>query len=590
MAGKISTTRGAMLFNHRVLELGTVPEDGELTVKELSKALQFNDIFRSNSDEIFQRTSKFTEIDLYVQGIATINRNLTNLMNHIRKTDPNTVIDNEDNFECRLTTELRVSGLLTSEYVFTGEPVGFVDSQLYYLTPMDGYIVSTTAPKSSPIYSKPFSYRYSDHTKYWKTDACIRNYLSERLAPTITARVISSRDTGKPTKVEVEGDPAVIREVVIRLFPEDILVVRNPFLYTGDISQILESMEPESKSDNSVPDHPLFELSDLLEREMVVSYPETPFDVYLRFLSLASLDPNVTKISMFLYRIGDNPVMFYILRDAVRRGKQVFVNLETQASGELINRFWALEMKRAGIDVSTYAEGTLKVHAKLTLVEFNDGRSILQVGTGNYHCTTTERYTDLSYFTPDPVLCEAASQLFSLVGNRLNQPPEFNDRFLVTGFNARETMEYLIEREMYKGRDGYIAIKCNAFDDERIIEKLQQAAEAGCTVELIVRGLCTWDPGDLLDNGVRIRSFVWDRLEHSRIYQFGRENPTVYVGSLDPIYRKIGNRIETLVKVSEGSSLDAVVDYLEKYLEPSTRAWEMYHDSDGTVSYRKELS
>jgi polyphosphate kinase len=280
---------------------------------------------------------------------------------------------------------------------------------------------------------------------------------------------------------------------------------------------------------------------------------------------------------MTLYRIGKDPAIFYILREAVRRGIKVCVNIELHASGESINRMWLEELEEAGIKVTTYASGELKVHCKLTLVKFNNGRSIAQIGTGNYHTKTTVQYTDLSLITGNENICHQVEKVFDLLDDE--KDCVFNKNLLVTRYNARQELIKLIDHEADKGNKGYICIKCNALDDGLIKLHLDQAAKCGCNIDLIIRGVCTWIPDQLGDN-VNIKSIVWDKLEHSRVYCFGRKNPAIYIGSLDLVTKKIDERIETLVLVTDPEVEMKMAEYLNRYITNTEGSWKLLSNGE----------
>jgi polyphosphate kinase len=144
---------------------------------------------------------------------------------------------------------------------------------------------------------------------------------------------------------------------------------------------------------------------------------------------------------------------------------------------------------------------------------------------------------------------------------------------MITGFKLKKKLLKLINKESKKGSNGYICIKCNSLNDTDIIEALDSAALCGCRIYLIVRGACTWIP-DSYPN-VTIKSIIWDKLEHSRIYVFGLINPIVYIGSLDPVTSKFENRIETLVKIKDPDILIRVLEYVNKYIINYKNSWIM---------------
>ena len=52
-----------------------------------------------------------------------------------------------------------------------------------------------------------------------------------------------------------------------------------------------------------------------------------------------------------------------------------------------------------------------------------------------------------------------------------------------------------MDREIAKGKDGYIFLKLNSITDRMLIDKLAQASQAGVQVVMNVRGICCLIPG-----------------------------------------------------------------------------------------------
>lgn len=563
-----------MEFNKRVLYQGTMCVGNNYGMEDLKSKLFFNNIFINNMQEVFQRYDTSIIIDDYIESLGTYTSNINGIIRHATTLKPSIKLSLDDSFEKRLTIEKIMDDQVMTKFFPTNEDIKykFINGEIYYISLLvNGYLAISFVDPRRSVYHDILKYNTTEGTVYWKSDDCIKEYIhmTYQTIDTIAIRVTNSeKDPFDVTKVEYNGNTEFMRRI-ISLFPSSALILSNPYIYIDDIDRIISS-NIDITPPVPQPNYETIKLDSLFNKDAFIEYPNDSFDEYLQFLRLSSQDVNVESISLTLYRIGDNPAIFYILRDAIKIGITVNVNIELYASGEKINRLWAREMAAAGINVTFYASGELKVHSKLTLIKFHNGNVISQIGTGNYHTKTTTQYTDFSLITSNKSICSQVESVFRLLGGEY--VAGFTKDLLVTRFNARNELINLIKEESIKGDDGYISIKCNALDDEEISYYLDKAAKNGCRINLIIRGVCTWIPSQLGSN-VLVKSIVWDKLEHSRVYCFGSKNPTVYIGSLDLVTKKIDRRIETLVKIHDPDIVVRICDYLNRYITSTNGSW-----------------
>lgn len=564
----ISEVKSLIMFQERVLKNGT-PSAYRYSLEKISDMLDFNSIFISNTEEMFTKYNCKEVLNDYLKLLMTYVKNIDFIIKEMMRLN-SIDISNESSFEKRMKEEsefvyrYKVNTIKKSN-VAKIESSNQISDGIHFLGIKNNSIIDITFEKS--LYENI----YHDGNTYWKTDGMMMEYLYNHFKVPFVVTKITSKNN-KIKKIEFNGDKTAMTNIT-KYLDSSIIVIRNKFLFINDIKMIMKQFVIKPKR---VPNIKHIESLNMLEKDELIEYPLDSFENYLDFLWSGVNNPDTNEISLTLYRIGSNPAIFNILRNAVEKGINVRVNIELEASGEWINKVWMREMINIGIKVFTYKRGIMKVHSKLTLIKFNNGRMVAQIGTGNYHTETSKQYTDLSLITADYSICNQIDSIFNMFENNIDIC-NLSDNFIVTGVNDTniDIIINKIDEQSAMGVNGYICFKCNSLSDENIIKHLNRAAAAGCNIDLIVRGICTWVPNC---NNVIIRSIVWDKLEHSRVYSFGKHNPVMYIGSLDLVTSKIEKRIETLVKINDPKVHLDICKYLDRYLTDNKNSWIMRKD------------
>ena len=333
------------------------------------------------------------------------------------------------------------------------------------------------------------------------------------------------------------------------------------------------------------------------ERDILLHHPYDSFSTSVQaFLAQAAADPKVLAIKQTLYRTSSNSPIIDALIDAAHAGKQVLALVEIKARfDEDANIAWARKLERAGVHV-VYGIVGLKTHCKLIEVvrqEADGLRRYCHVGTGNYNPKTARIYTDLGLLTCDPVVGQDMTRLFNQLSGYA--PKSSFHRLLVAPRTVRSGLIQRIRREedaARAGKEAWIKIKVNSIVDEKTIDALYRASQAGVKIDIVERGICALKPGvPGLSENIRVRSILGRFLEHSRIYAFANSDgpqigegpaagPEVWIGSADLMHRNLDRRVEALVRITAPEQIDELIKYVDLQMADSTTSWHMA--ADGT--------
>ena len=417
---------------------------------------------------------------------------------------------------------------------------------------------------------------------------------------------LPARHLGNAVRLEVSAETPT--HVVRRLLDESGLTTKDCYFADGPVNlvrlmQLPEMVDrPDLKFVPHIPAIPpqianstsMFDVID--QGDVLLHHPYESFQPVLELLLQAAKDPNVMAIKQTIYRTGTDSPLMDALMQAARNGKEVTVVVELLARfDEETNINWASQLEAVGAHV-VYGVVGHKCHAKMMLIVrrvSSGGKTTLKryvhLGTGNYHPRTARLYTDFALMTADQKICEDVHHVFQQltgIGGELSLHELWQSPFTL---HPKLVESIRAEAEHARaGKKARIVAKMNALLEPTVIAELYEASQAGVKIDLIVRGVCSLQPGvPGLSENITVRSIVGRFLEHHRIFYFydgGKEQ--VYLSSADWMDRNFFRRVEVAFPVNNRRLKRRVIaEGLSAFLGDNQSAWLM--QSDGHYRRRR---
>lgn len=374
-------------------------------------------------------------------------------------------------------------------------------------------------------------------------------------------------------------------------FLREALLLSEEDLYTGaryhNFSDFFNFPNPGIKELNYSELHPLKnrELDKHLnffdatkQRDFLLYFPYHSYDYVVEAINTAARDPNVKSIKITQYRVAKDSRIVTSLIKAAYRGKDVTAFVEIKARfDEEINIRSAEEMQKAGVKV-LYSLPGLKVHSKMALItreENGELKKYAYLSTGNFNEKTALIYTDFGFFTADEKLTFEVDKVFEYLESETNGYTF--QHLLIAQFGMRKAFTQMVDNEINNslaGKQAAITIKLNSLEDERMINKLYEANNAGVKVNIICRGICCLIPGvEGMSENIKVISIVDRFLEHGRVYIFHNDgDERIYLSSADWMKRNLSRRIETAFPIYNKDLQKMIKDIVSIQMQDNVKA------------------
>ena len=325
-------------------------------------------------------------------------------------------------------------------------------------------------------------------------------------------------------------------------------------------------------------------------RDFLLHTPYQKFTYIQKFLTEASIDPSVKKISITIYRLSKLSSVANALINAAKNGKEVIVQIELQARfDEKANINYAKILEENGVKLIFGIE-SLKVHAKICVIERKNKNRIEKFGfisTGNFNESTAKVYTDLTLFTSNKDILDDLSKVFNFFN--INYKKYRFKQIKISPFETQSFFTKMLKREIKNAKKGLpasVKIKLNSLTSYAMVEQLYKAADNGVKIKMIVRGICCLIPTQ--HKNIKIISIIDRFLEHTRIFIFNnnKKNET-YISSADWMTRNLENRVEVTCPIHDSKIKKEINDIFNIYWSDNVKS-RLINQKDANV-YKSDI-
>lgn len=449
------------------------------------------------------------------------------------------------------------------------------------------------------IFNLPYIFSYFEYDDFeahsFKVTKDAEFDLDNDIRTTLVEKIekgVKNRRKGKPTRFTFDKnmDKALLEFLIkkLNLTSRDSIIpggkIHN-FKHFMDFPDVFRAIKkPVERTSFTHPDFTDEQrVTDVvLRKDVLLTFPYHTYSPVIDLLREAAMDPDVKSIQLTAYRLASNSKIVNALINAARNGKDVTVMVELRARFDEENNLkWKERLEIEGIKVLVGIPNK-KVHAKLCVIKKRVNNKTIQYGfvsTGNFNEKTARIYGDNLLMTCNRAIMADINKVFNLFRKPKLNPEEALKScktLVVCPRFMREKIEWHINREISEakaGKKAMMIIKVNSLSDRGLIMKLYEAAQAGVTIKMIVRGIYCAVNDKSFKKPIDAISIVDEYLEHARVmYFWNKGQEDVYISSADWMTRNLDYRVEAAVKITEKELKKELKDLLDLQLKDNVKA------------------